>query len=694
MKFWQNHPGIRLVFPFILGIIAAAESQTTNSFAFYISITLLLFFGISIYFSRFQYRKLTGIIIHLLLFFVGFQYTIERTDKFKKTHYSNFINPNDYLMVKVCDNLEEKQNSYKTILEVQQISSDTNRIVSGKILAYFKKGVKISSINYGDELLIKNKLNEVGGARNPNQFNYKHYLNINQINSQVFLDSVSWQKTGVNSGNGLVAFSQRMRQKLYNYLSDNGIVGDQLKVASALLLGYRENLDKDLVKSYSSAGAMHVLAVSGLHVGILYLLLANLLKVFSKIKNSKIWIALILISILWFYALMTGMSASVMRSATMFTFIIIGDKIIDRKGSIYNTLAISALVLILINPHIIYQVGFQLSYSAVLGIVYVQPKLYKLIYVKNIFLQKVWAITCVSIAAQIATFPLSLHYFHQFPVYFFIINLIVIPAAIGIFYLGIFLFVTAPFGGLSLVIGKAMNGIIWVLNQAICITEKMAYSLIEEIAISFHETFLLYAIIISYLASLVYRKVRLVYVTGILTILFLGIQLNEQYQSTQQAIITFYSVNNETVFEFVSGKSTYFISSKKLKEDWSSMLFNVNNNWNNQNITNKIYLDIDSLPVDYQNKNLLIMNGVFIFNNKRIRLLNKSNINFKSADLTLVTKQNLKLINKLTPRPNEKIIFDSSIRPYKANYYLKYLDTTNIEIVFLDKKYYSVNLSD
>ena len=124
------------------------------------------------------------------------------------------------------------------------------------------------------------------------------------------------------------------------------------------------------------------------------------------------------------------------------------------------------------------------------------------------------------------------------------------------------------------------------------------------------------------------------------------------------------------------------------------MLFNVNNNWNNQNITNKIYLDIDSLPVDYQNKNLLIMNGVFIFNNKRIRLLNKSNINFKSADLTLVTKQNLKLINKLIPRPNEKIIFDSSIRPYKANYYLKYLDTTNIEIVFLDKKYYSVNLSD
>ncbi len=692
MKFWQNHPGIRLVFPFVLGIIGAVSSQLNNSFALYFAIALLFVFGITIYFSSFKYRKLSGIIIHLLLFFVGFQYTIQRTDKFKDTHYSQFINPNDYLLVKVCDNLEEKENSYKTILEVKQIVSDSNRIVSGKILAYFKKGIKTTSIKYGDELLIKNKLNGVGGARNPNQFDYKHYLNINQINSQVFLDSVSWQQTGINSGNNLVAFSQKMRQKLYSYLSENGIVGDQLKVASALLLGYRENLDKDLVKSYSSAGAMHVLAVSGLHVGILYLLLANLLKVFSKIKNSKILIALILISILWFYALMTGMSASVMRSATMFTFIIIGDKIIDRKGSIYNTLAISALVLILINPFIIYQVGFQLSYSAVLGIVYIQPKLYKLIYVKNIFLQKVWAITCVSIAAQIATFPLSLHYFHQFPVYFFISNLIVIPAAIGIFYLGIFLFVTAPFGGLSLVIGKAMNGIIWVLNQAIYITEKMAYSLIEEIAISFNETLLLYAIIISYLASLVYRKVRLIYVTGILTILFLGIQLNEQYQSTQQANITFYSINNETVFEFVSGKSTYFISSNKLKEDWSSMLFNVNNNWNNQNITNKIYFDIDSLPIDFEDDHLMIYKGVFTFNDKRVRVLDKDNVNFKSADFTLVTKENIKLINKLTPSLNEKIIFDSSIKPYKANYYLKYLDTANMNFVYLDKKSYSVKV--
>lgn len=692
MKFWQNHPGIRLVFPFMLGIIAAIESHATHSLAFYLSIFLMVLLAVSIYQSSFHHRKLIGVLIHFILFFVGFQYTIDCTEKYRATHFSHYVKPNDYLLVKVVDNLEEKENSYKTILQIQQLVSDTNRLVTGQILAYFKKGNQADSINYGDQLVIKNKLNRVEEAKNPNQFDYGNYLDLNQINYQVFLDSVSWQKTGLNTGNKLVAFSQKMRQKLYTYLAINGVEGDQLKVASALLLGYRENLDKDLVKSYSSAGAMHVLAVSGLHVGILYLLLANFLKLFSKIKNSRIWIALILIAILWFYALMTGMSASVMRSATMFTFIIIGDKIIDRKASIYNTLAISALVLILINPFIIYQVGFQLSYSAVLGIVYIQPKLYKLIYIKYKLLRPIWAITCVSIAAQIATFPLSLHYFHQFPVYFFISNLIVIPAAIGIFYLGIFLFVTAPFGGFSLVLGKIINALIWVLNQAIFITEKMAYSLIEEIAITIFETYLLYAVIITYLASLVYRQIRLVYFTGGLVVLFLAIQLSQQYQSTQQSNITFYSIKNETVFEFVAGKSTYFIGSKNLQNDWNTMLFNVNNNWNNQNITQKTYLDSDSLPDNFQDENLYLANNIFAFKSKKVRLLNEENKNFTHSDFTLVTKENLKLLRKTAFNSTEKLIFDSDIRPYKTNYYLSSIDTNSVELIYLDKKYYSFKL--
>ena len=213
---------------------------------------------------------------------------------------------------------------------------------------------------------------------------------------------------------------------------NNGVEGKQLKVASALLLGYRENLDKELVKSYASAGAMHVLAVSGLHVGILYLLLTRIfsfLKKVKKVKNGKFILTILIVSFLWFYAIMTGLSASVMRATTMFSFIVIGNELLNRKTSIYNTLAVSAIILMIINPFIVYQVGFQLSYVAVVGIVYLQPKLNRLFYSRYKLVRGVWAITCVSLAAQIATFPLSLHYFHQFSTYFFISNLIVIPAS-------------------------------------------------------------------------------------------------------------------------------------------------------------------------------------------------------------------------------------------------------------------------
>ena len=390
---------------------------------------------------------------------------------------------------------------------------------------------------------------------------------------------------------------------------------------------------------------------------------------------------------------MTGLSASVMRSSTMFTFIIIGDKLLNRKVSIYNTLAVSAIVLLIIDPYMIYQVGFQLSYMAVLGIVYLQPKLYKLLYFNNTILQKIWAITCVSIAAQIATFPMSLYYFHQFPVYFLVSNLIVIPSAIIIFYLGIGLFVLAPFGGISLVIGKVLNFLLWVLNEAIFLTEKLAYSLIEEISLSVFETYLLYLTIFLFLISFYYRKIKSLYATLFSFFIFISFQLVNQYNSTQQSYLTFYSIKNETVFEMVSHKKVYFVSSSELKNDWSKMLFNVNNNWNNHNITSKVYFDIDSISNYYKDESLYFENGVFYFQNKIIQLLDNNYIRDINPNYLVVNINSLKLLKSYLKQSTPKhIIFDSTISTYKLKYYKEIIDSTLTKVISLDKKFYSVNL--
>ena len=200
-------------------------------------------------FSTFKNRKLIGILVSITIFLVGYQYTISRTQKFWDTHFSKTVSQSEFYHVKVIDRLVEKENSYKTILQINSVLGEKELNCKGKLLAYFRKNDQVKSLVYGDELIIENKINKVEGARNPNQFDYSRYLNIHQINYQVFLDTNTWQKTEVNSGNLLITFSQKMREKLYGYLVENGVEGKQLKVGSALLLGCRENLDKELIKS-------------------------------------------------------------------------------------------------------------------------------------------------------------------------------------------------------------------------------------------------------------------------------------------------------------------------------------------------------------------------------------------------------------------------------------------------------------
>lgn len=693
MSFWHNHPGIKLVIPFLLGIITSIElGVNSNSFLIF-SLVLLSLSATSFYFSTYKARKIIGFVFFLSLFFAGFTYSSFRTEKFSPNHFSQQESHKKLLVVTIADNLQEKENSYKTILTVNQFQGDSLSVTSGQVLAYFRKDSISKTLKYGDKLLIKNNMNEIESYRNPNQFDYKNYLNLNQMNYQVFLNSDDYEVLAQNSGNPVFAFSQRMRQTLYQYLIDNGVEGKQLKVASALLLGYKENLDPELVKSYASAGAMHVLAVSGLHVGILYLLLTRIFSFLKKIKNGKFILTILVLSCLWFYAIMTGLSASVMRATTMFSFIVIGNELLNRKTSIYNTLAVSAIILMVINPFIVYQVGFQLSYVAVVGIVYLQPKLNRLFYSRYKLLRAIWAITCVSLAAQIATFPLSLHYFHQFPTYFFISNLIVIPAAFFVFYLGVLLFLTASLFGISVVVGKLINGIVWVLNQAVYWTEGLPYSLIEEIEFTVFETYFLYAIIVVVLYTLFTRRIQYARLSFILILFFCGLQVVQQYQFTQQKYLTFYSVNKMSALEYTIGNNIYFISSRELQEDWSMMLFNVNNHWNSHNILNKTYLKIDSLPADTAFSHLRVFNNVIFLDSITIQVFDAKQSQVLNSNYLWIKKDKLKGLTKyLRNNKPQHIVFDSSIPRYKLQYYLPVIDTTVTQVISLEKKFYKVNL--
>ena len=236
---------------------------------------------------------------------------------------------------------------------------------------------------------------------------------------------------------------------------------NELGIAEALLIGYKEDLDKDLVQAYSNAGVVHIIAISGLHLGLIYIMLNWIFGILPFIKKSKVVKTILLLACLFLFSLLTGAAASVLRSAVMFTFIVIGRNFF-KASSIYNSLAVSAFMLLCYDPYFLWDVGFQLSYLALIGIVTLQQPIHRLLYVKNKWLDKIWGLVSVTLAAQISTFPICIFYFHQFPNLFFITNLVAVPLSTVILFAEIFMLALSWWPIVAAVIGRITSWMIWL----------------------------------------------------------------------------------------------------------------------------------------------------------------------------------------------------------------------------------------
>ena len=269
---------------------------------------------------------------------------------------------------------------------------------------------------------------------NPYEFNYRRYLNDRGIGHRIFLREGQYD---LLKGCSLMNISRNalvFREKLIEILYRSGIQEDRVPLISSISFGARDEVDKETVQSFTNTGVIHVLAVSGMNVGLIFIILDFFLRFMKRWKLGFLFHTSAVLIGIWSYALVTGMSASILRAAVMFTFVVIGNAF-RRNANIFNSLAVSAFFLVLWDPAIMRDIGFQLSYAAVLAIVVIQPLLYKRLYFKSRFLDKIWLLLSVTFAAQIGTLPFTLQYFHQFPVYFWLANLAVIPLVTCILYL-------------------------------------------------------------------------------------------------------------------------------------------------------------------------------------------------------------------------------------------------------------------
>ncbi len=349
---------------------------------------------------------------------------------------------------------------------------------------------------------------------------------------------------------------------------------DERAIAIALVLGVTDGIDNDLQNAYAASGAMHVLAVSGMHVGIIYAIILLLFKPLNKFKNSKWVAAIVSLVCLWVFSFITGNSPSVLRAVTMFSFIAIA-RPFGMRTNIYNTLAASAFVLLIYNPYLIMSVGFQLSYLAVLGIVYLQRPLYQLWEIENTLGDWTWKITCVSIAAQASTFALGLLYFHQFPTYFLISNLFVIPLSTFVLIGGIFLLGVSSISALATFVGVILEWLIKALNWIVFKTEALPFSLINDIHLTIFQCWLLMGILVSFILLFEFKSVKWLYAAFSFTILFTIIQWNNFSVNVDQKQMVVYSISNHGAIEFIDHGRSYFYADSILANDDERVKFHI-----------------------------------------------------------------------------------------------------------------------
>ncbi len=572
MFYWTKHPFIRVILCLSLGVIFYIENAISPIMA-HLAIGLLCtfytFLCVSSKYIVYNYQNLWKPIISFAIFILGgFSLAFIHDGLNQTMHYSKY---------------SDTGYAYEAVLH-NQLSSNTNHkrykasvtsVITEK--GWFKTSGNIwlmvtdldTLLNSGSKIIIKGFPEQIRPPLNKKQFDFKTYSRWQNIYHQHYADQ-NWVKT---KNEGFWHYIYALRNHFSKQLRTHIQSANAADIVAAMLLGDRSSMDAGLKNAYASAGAMHILAVSGLHVGILYLLIISILNPLGKSRRSQFAKAMIVLGIIWFYAALTGFSASVIRASIMFSFITVA-KLTGRSTNIYNTLAASATFTLLIDPFMLATVSFQLSYMAVLGIVTFFKPLYDLVYIKFKILDYFWKITCVSIGAQIGTLPVSLYYFDQLPTYALATNIVAIPAAAIMLVGGIVIASTGTLPYLAGSLGYVLDWVIAVLNHLVISIEKLPYATINHFDLTFWQVIALYGLLITAIVYIHSLAINWLKMALVFAILWSGILISKQYTKAHKIELQIaLDSNNQYKLQILSGNNAVDIDNmRQLPSSFSNKL--------------------------------------------------------------------------------------------------------------------------
>lgn len=473
---------IRLTLLLILGILIGYFFSFNLLYILLSTVLLFFLLAFIFFFEKNTKSVLFGTFAALTFIALGiYSYTAAQPINYSN-HYSNYNNiSNELWTLKIKEVLKPNQFSTRYFASVKSVG---NEHVRGTILLTIPKDSANLSLAIDDEFATYNEAKGISHSLNPHQFDYKKYLENLGIYHSMRIEHDELVKFK-SSQTTLLGIAARARNHIIKKLDKENFGTDELGVIQALLLGQRSDISEETYTNYQKAGAVHILAVSGLHIGILLLIIQFLLSPLKNIPNGRTLILILSVFFLWGFAFIAGLSASIIRATTMFTFVAYA-LYLNRPSNIFNILALSILfILLFINPNLLFQVGFQMSYAAVFAILWIFPLLKQLWFPKNKVVRYFWQLLCVSIAAQLGVLPISLYYFHQFPGLFFISNLVIVPALGVILGMGILVIVLSLVNWLPTQLVWFYNEIIGIMNGLIAWVAKQENFIFSAISFDF-----------------------------------------------------------------------------------------------------------------------------------------------------------------------------------------------------------------
>lgn len=676
--FKEEIPFFRYIWFFIAGIGLSIylDSPIPNLIYYWLSIfcLLLLFLIISHKKKYFNLNHIPGFIV-LVLFVLAGKLLCQNS---REIHHSNHFSkiPAEQLIVVIDETPKIKGDIARFTVNVKA-SLNNNKVAKSKgnlLLAMRFDTLKPLSFTYGDELIIKSKFKETEPAYNPAEFNYKKYLSFKQIYHQSFININEIRKIGSEKGNPIIHEALIFREKQVDKFKKYVKFKDSQSVASTLILGYRAELDPEILDAYSKTGTLHILSVSGMHVAIVVILLNFLFKPLNKYRYGKPVKLALMIMLIWFYSLITGLAPSILRAALMLSLVLIA-QYNSKKINTFNVISIAGFIILLYDPFILMDAGFQLSFLAVLGLIYLQPKIYKLYTFNNKIIDFFWSCAAVSIAAQLATTAISLYYFHQFPVYFILSNLYMTIPAILIMYGGIFFLILSFSETVMEILGYLLNYTIHYTNKGLIMIEHIPYANITQVWLNKTEILLFYIILIILISFR--NRISYLRIAFGLSIIFVGIHSYSTLNHIKQHKAVFFSLRKNTAVAILKGRTAVLIT------DLDSMEYTYR-------FSVKPYLDsCRVLKVKFLNPHTSTDEKIYYTGNKSLKIINHKNHTFNNSktDWLLLSgdkiydSQKLLALNKAN-----NILIDGKNRDYIIEGLKTQLQNTNTQVSVLKRQ--------